>query len=185
MRRAGFITLCLFAASVRGGTYTHDLFARALANDSTAPDYALITVVDPKTHAERTVCTTANLFLGAIHREYGLGYTEADIKRVKAIALKQRDRRFVFARKAALDNLADYATPEALADVRKVFASKTDSQILDYRFIQSLTDTPDGMPRKQALARHQAYRDAVARALLERGIGCTMGDIGDFLSPHK
>jgi hypothetical protein len=185
MGRVIFITVCLFAASAYAGSYTYDLFARALANDSAAPDYVLITVVDPKTHAERTVCTTANLFLGAIHREHRLGYTEADIKRVKAIALNQRDRRFVLTHKTAINNLADYATPEALAEVHRVFASKTDSQLFDEKFIQSLTDTSRNLPRKEAWARHQAYRDAVARALLERGIGCTMGDIGDFLSPHK
>ena len=185
MRRAVFVMLCLFAVSVRGGTYTHDLFVRALVNDSTAPDYVLITVADPRTHSERVVCTTANLFLGAIHREYGLGYTEAEIKRAQTIALQQRDRRFVFTRKAALNNLADYATPEALADVRKVLATKTDSQLLQEDIAQSLTQVPDGMPRKQAIARHNAYRDAVARVLLERGIGCTMGDWADTLSPHK
>jgi hypothetical protein len=185
MHRTLFVTLCLVAVTVRAGTYTNDLFARALANDSTAPDYVLITVVDPKTREERSVCTTSNLFLGAIHREHGLGYADPDIKRAKAIALKQRDRRFVFTRKAALDNLADYATPEALAEVHKVFATKTDSQLFDEKLIQSLTDTPRNMPHKEAWARHQAYRDAVARVLLERGIGCTMGDIGDFLSPHK
>ena len=185
MRRAVFIALCLFAASARGGSYRYELFARALENLSTSPDYVLITVVDPKTHAERTVCTTANLFLGAIHREHGLGYAEADIRRAMAIALHQRDRRFLFTRKAALDNLADYATPQALADVRKVLATKTDSQLLHENTAQSLTEVPDDMPRKQAIARHNAYRDAVARVLLERGIGCTMGDWADTLSAHK
>jgi hypothetical protein len=178
MHRAVFITVCLLAVSVRAGTYTSDLFARALANDSTAPDYVLITVVDSKTNAERSVCTTANLFLGAVHREHGLGYTEADIKRAKAIALKQRDRRFVFTRKAALDNLSDYATSEALASVRRRLAGKSDSELLDRRFIESL------IPQRPEAA-HLAYRDAVARSLLERGIGCTMGDIADFLIPHK
>jgi hypothetical protein len=178
MRRTVFMTICLIAASVRAGTYTHDLFARALANGSTAPDYVLITVVDPKTHAERTVCTTANLFLGALHREHGLGYTEADIRRAKAIALKQRDRRFQFTRKAALENLADYATPQALSDVQQRFAGKSNSRLLDREFIASL------VPSRPEAA-HLAYRDAVARSLLERGIGCTMGDIADFLIPHK
>lgn len=178
----------LFACSivvVRAGTYNDDLFARALSNESTAPDYVLIAVVDPDTHTKRTVCTTANLFLGAIHREYGLGYTEADIHRAKTVALKQRDRMFVFKNKAALENLADYATPEALAEIRKLFATKSDSELLDQTFIQSLTVARRDLPYKEAVARHLAYRDAVAHALLERGIGCTMGDFVDALSPHK
>ena len=97
MRRALFFAILVCnSLPARAGSYSESLFARALANDSTAPDYVLITVVDPKTHAERTVCRTANLFFGAIHREYGLGYTEAEIKRAKAIALEQRDRVFCY-----------------------------------------------------------------------------------------
>jgi hypothetical protein len=183
--RHAIIMLCLFASGVRAGTYTDDLFARALANVSTAPDYVLITLVDPQTHAERTVCTTANLFLGAIHREYGLGYTDADVNRAKAIALKQRDRRFVFSRQAALDNLPDYATPEALAEVHKIFGTKSDSELLEGKLVESLTVARRDLPHKEAVARHLAYRDAVARTLLERGIGCTMGDAVDSLHPHK
>lgn len=183
MRSASFFAILLSSPLfAHAGTYSDDLFARALANDSTAPDYVLITVVDPQTHTKRPVCTTANLFLGAIHCEHGPGYTEAEIK---AIALKQRDRIFVFARKAALHNLADYATPQALADVRKIFASKSDLELLERTFIESLTVMRRNIPYKEAVAHHMAYRDAVARALLERGIGCTMGDHGDALTPHR
>jgi hypothetical protein len=171
--------------SARAGGYTDDLFARALANGSTAPDYVLISVVDPDTHTVRIVCTTANFFLGAIHREYDIGYTEADIKRAKAIALKQRDRIFVFKNKAALANLADYATPEALADVRTIFATKSDSELLDGKLVESLTVSRRDLPDAEAVARHDAYRDAIARALLERGLGCTRGDVVDALYPHQ
>jgi hypothetical protein len=100
------------------------------------------------------------------------------IKRAKAIALNQRDRCFVFTRKTALNNLADYATRKTLADVHRRFAGKTDSQLLDCGFIESLVPTDPE-------AAHLAYRDAVARSLLERGIGCKMGDIADFLMPHR
>src|ERR1700759_4940848 len=97
----------LLCRVVRAGTYNDDLFARALENYSPSPYYVLITVLDPDEHTSRVVCTTANLFLGAIHREHGLSYSEADRKRAEAIALEQRDRVFVFKDKKALANLWD------------------------------------------------------------------------------
>jgi hypothetical protein len=153
------------------------MFRAALSNSSTSPDYVLIKVRGPNDQTERTVCTTGNAFLGAIHREYDLGYTEAGEKRALEIALEQPERSFTFHKKAAIDNLADYETPEVLADVRRQFVGKKDSELLDREFIQSITN-------KRPDARHIAYRDAVAHALLERGIGCTIGCESDVLFPH-
>jgi hypothetical protein len=186
MHRSVFCALVLCSVfAARAGSYTDDLFARALENESTAPDYVLISVIDPDTHTKRIVCTTANLFLGAIHREHGLGYTEADRKRAKEIALNQRGRIFVFRNKTALANLSDYATPEALSEVQKIFATKSDSELLDGKLVESLTVCRPDLPYKEAVARHNAYRDAVARSLLERGIGCKMGDFVDALYPYQ
>jgi len=173
------LLLFLFTSFLaRAGGYTQAMFRDAIANVSTSPDYVLIKVIGSEGQSERTVCTTANLFLGAIHLEYGLGYTEGDQKRACDIALAQPERSFTFHKKAAIDNLADHETPEALADVRKQFAGKKDSELLDDNFIRSVTSKPSS-------ASHVAYRDAVAHALLERGIGCRMGDIADNLFPHQ
>lgn len=161
----------------RAGDYTQDMFRNALKNTSTAPDYVLITVRGPDDKAARTVCTTANLFLGAIHREYALDYSEASEKRAMEIALQQTNRSFKFQKEEAIKNLVDHGTPEALADVRRQFAGKKDTELLDQSFIRSITN-------KRPDAVHLAYRDAVAHALLERGIGCRMGDITDELYPQ-
>src|SRR5262245_10569278 len=178
MTRALSLAVLLFASlPAHAGSYTQSTFRAALANSSTAPDYVLIQIRGPDDQTERTVCTTANLFLGAIHIEYDLGYSEADQKRALEIALEQPKRSFIVRKKAATENLADYETPEALADVRRQFEGKKDSELLDREFIQSITS-------KRPDSAHRAFRDAVAHALLERGIGCKMGDIGDYLIPH-
>ena len=157
--------------------YTNDMFRQALANQSTSPDYILISVTTPE-GTKRTICATANSFLGAIHRQHGFAYTEEGEKRAIDIALQQPDRCFTFTKPAAIRNLADYETPEALAEVRRRFAGKSDSELLNRKFIDSLT-------QKRSAAKHMAYRDVTAHALLERGIGCRMGCIADFLIPHK
>jgi hypothetical protein len=177
MTRALLLAVLLFASLIaHAGSYSQSMFRAALTNSSTAPDYVLIQVHGPGDQPERTVCTTANLFLGAIHREFDLGYSEADEKRALEIALKQPERSFIFRKKAAIDNLADYETPESLVDVRRQFAGKKDSELLDREFINSIANT--------SRASHKAYRDAVAHVLLERGIGCTMGCVSDELFPH-
>jgi hypothetical protein len=178
MARALSLVVLLFTSLLaHAGGYTRSMFCAALSNDSTAPDYVLIHVRGPGDQTNHTVCTTANFFLGAIHTEFDLGYTEAGEKRALDIALRQPESPFIFRKKAAMDNLANAETPEALADVRRQFEGKTDSELLDREFIYSITN-------ERPQAKHLAYRDAVAHALLERGIGCTMGCVADQLSPH-
>jgi len=172
-----FTLLAANSASAQAAGYTNDRFRDALANRSTSPDYVLITVTTPGAK-ERTVCTTANFLLGAIHIEHGFSYSEHGEKRALGIALSQPDRSFTFTKPAAIRNLADYETPQALADARRRFAGKSDSQLLNPDLIESLT-------QRRSSTAHMAYRDAVAHALLERGIGCRMGCIADFLIPHK
>jgi len=178
MTRIVFATFfILSSAFARAGSYTDEMFRQALANRSTSPDYVLITVTTPG-GKPRDICITANFFLGAIHREHGFSYSEDGQKRALAIALQQPNRTFMFTKPAAIHNLADYETSEALADVRRRFTSKSDSELLDRKFIDSLT-------QKHSMAGHMAYRDATAHALLERGIECRMGCIADFLIPHE
>jgi|ERR1051325_5942428 hypothetical protein len=176
-RALSLLPLIVPSLLAHAGGYTQAMFLAALTNGSTEPEYVLIKVRGPDDQTERTVCTTENLLLGAIHREYDLGYTDADEKRAREIASKQPERLFTFRKKAAINNLADHETPEALADVRRQFAAKKDSELLDREFIHSIT-------HKWRDARYRAYRDAVAHALLERGIGCKMGDEFDDLYPH-
>jgi imidazolonepropionase-like amidohydrolase len=183
-QRCWLILLLAKAATAVDGEYNDELFYRALLNSGCcAPDYVLITVVNPKTHAKRTVCTTANLLLGALIREHNLLFEHDAQQRAAEIALRQPNREFTFTDAKAEQNLADYETLEALAEVRRLFATKTDSELLSGKLIESLTIVRRSS--KEADARHLAYRDAVAHILLERGIGCTQGDYTDALMPHK
>jgi hypothetical protein len=168
--------LALSSSLTRAGGYTQAMFRAALTNYTTSPDYVLITVRGPGDQTERTVCTTANFLLGAIDREHGLGSTELDQKRERDIALQTPECKFTFHKKAAIDNLADYETPEALAYVRRQFVGKTDAELVNRDYINSVVNA--------SRASHNAYRDAVAHALLERGIGCKQGCESDELFPH-
>ena len=173
-----FLPIVAFILSVlplRAGEYSHAMFVAAWTNYSTATDYVLIKVRGPGDKAERTVCTTVNFLRGAIDMEYRLLPTEE--KRETEIAMRHRNGSFTFRKQSAIANLIDYGTPEALADVRRIFADKKDSELLNREFINSIAS-------KRHDAMHRAYRDAVARALLERGIGCVMGCESDELFPH-
>jgi hypothetical protein len=185
MTRWVLVFVFVSTALTRAGQYNDHLFRQALSNDSTAPDYVLITAMDSTTHTRRTICTTANALLGALHREYSIGYDAVGQKRIKEIALRQSNRVFSFKKRDAAENLVDHSTSEALAEVRRLFAAKTDGELFDQKLIDSLTVFRRDLPYEQAEARHTAYRDAVARALLQRGVGCTMGCVTDNLTPHK
>ena len=63
--------------SVGASSYSQcgqDLFEEALGNQTSAPSFVLITVIDGKSGEGRQVCTEAPFLLGALHRELGLGY---------------------------------------------------------------------------------------------------------------
>ena len=177
MTRALPIVVLVFASLLaHAGSYSQSMFRAALTNTSTSPDYVLIKVRGPGDQTERILCTTANFLLGAIHREYDLGFTEAEQKQAIDIALIQPERLFIFRKQAAIDNLGDYETSKAVEYVHRQFAGKRDDELLNRDFINSIPNA--------SRSGHKAYRDAVAHALLERGIGCKQGCESDDLWPH-
>jgi hypothetical protein len=152
------------------------MFARALANQSTAPDYVLITVVDARDGAARIVCTAAPFLEGALHMEFDIPYDEAGEHRVHDMAFQQPDRVFRFSKPKALANVRPNYTQRQLEVIHASIAETTDAQLLDKRFVQILYTSRTGS---------RGYRDAVAHALLERGISCRRGcEIGD-LTPYR
>ena len=153
--------------------YTSAMFVRALANSSTAPDFVLITVVDARDESTRTVCTVAPFLKGALHIELGIPYDEDGRRQVRELALKQSDRVFRFSKPDALRNVQPGYTSRQLDSVRVLIAERPDSDLLDKRFVKTL------------YMRRGGSRNAVAHALLERGINCVRGCVVGDLTPYK
>jgi hypothetical protein len=133
-------------------------FEAAIHNQSTAPSYVLITVVDANTGASQSTCTTANLLLGAIHLEVGIGYDREGQSAAMQIALTNERHVFSFEKRKALDNIPRYYSDEDLAYVRKAVQGLSVPQVLDaiasqgplHDLLQGATQSgtlPTAMPR--------------------------------------
>jgi hypothetical protein len=158
--------------------YTGAMFHHDLDNTSTAPDFVLIRVTDTRTGSTREVCTEAPFLEGALHMEFGIPYDDAGEKKVRKLVLGQPDRHFQFSKPKALVNIPQYYTPQILDAVRKLVAPKSDDELIKTDFVQ-------GLYIKKLREEYSACRDAVAHALLERGISCTRGCRVGNLTPYK
>lgn len=172
----------LVAASVianpGGVVQSQTSFEAAVANASTAPSYVLITVVDDGLKTQRSTCTTVNLLLGAIHREYGLEYDAKGVAAAKRIALANQSHVFHFSKAEALKNVPSYFTDDDLRSVRSKLATLTVEQLRDGF---STSGTLHSIYQDQPGERHRAYRDAAACVLIERGLSPGHGDVSDQL----
>jgi hypothetical protein len=153
--------------------YTDGMFRAALANDSTAPNYVLVTIRDGRNRSSRLVCIEAPFLEGALHREHGLDYSESGQRRVRQLILASPDRIYTLSQPGALANVAPRYSPAVLAEVRSMLSSRSDAQLrsasLDWLYVRRPSDS------------YSAYRDAAAHVLLERGIlcgrGCVVGNL--------
>jgi hypothetical protein len=153
-------------------------FEAAIHNHSTAPSYVLITVVDSRSKSVRTTCTTANLLMGAIHREFGLEYDKASQAKAEEIALANKTHVFHLAKREALKNIPYSFSQSDLEAVRAKLASLSIAQLRD-GFAN--TGSLHSIYRVEPWERHQAYRDATACVLIERGLSPGMGDRTDHI----
>jgi hypothetical protein len=147
----GLAAITCHAQSAGAGTapmQSQASFETAIETHSTSPFYVLISAVDDNTGQSRTYCTTANFLMGAIHREYGIGYGRDDIAKADAIAIASKDHVFHFRKQEALDNIRpDYSEEELAA------------------------------ARESAAPQYSGYnKNAVACVLIERGLSPRMGD---------
>ena len=178
MHRFTGCALLILLATVPAGAgqpshYTDAMFRAAIANDSTAPNYLLVTIRDGRSGSSRLVCVEAPFLEGALHREHDLDYSESGRRRVRQLILASRDRVFTLSQPAALANVAPRYSPGVLAEVRSVLSSRSDAQLrsgsLDWLYASKPSDS------------YSAYRDAAAHVLLERGIlcgrGCVVGNL--------
>jgi hypothetical protein len=129
MNRVLLLLALTVTTSLAQSRYTESMYRKAVIEQSTSPLYVLFTLHDPKTGQDKTICTTANLLLGAIHMEYGLDYDKAGEKRELETALQQPGHRFTFTKRKALRNLESGDTPQMLAEARHYLKSMSDAQI--------------------------------------------------------
>jgi hypothetical protein len=99
-----FSIYTLFIQNINDST-KYEMFIVAIENESTAPNYVLVTVTNLNNNQTKEICTEAAFLNGAIHRELNIGYNEKSEKKVKGILIKQRDLHFSFKNKEALKNI--------------------------------------------------------------------------------
>jgi hypothetical protein len=180
--------LLLSVATAQAAThYTQEMFRRGVRqaqtfSATTGPLYVLITMRDPSGSAERIAATPAPFLLGAIDIENHLHFPDpehppkndeeirAKLKRKELqIALSQPDRVFVFRNPQARENVELRYTPAILAQVRQRLSGRSRADI-----IAAARARASWLHRvytsKRDLAAFRSYRDALAHALLERGI---------------
>jgi hypothetical protein len=159
--------------AAQASRYTDGMFRAAIANESTAPNYVLVTIRDERNDSSRLVCIEAPFLEGALHREHGIDYSESGQRRVRQLIFASRDRVYTLSRSDALANVAPRYSPAVLAEVRSMLASRTDAQLraapLDWIYARRSSDS------------YSAYRDAAAHVLLERGILCGRGCVAGNL----
>jgi hypothetical protein len=169
MRAALVFLLISCATASAESKYTNQMFRRAVVEDSTSPFYLLFTLHDPKTGADRVVCTVGSGLVGAIHFEHHLDFDEASQKAARRIALTTPGHRFTFTSRKALRNVRPYYSERVLAEVRLLVARLSPAQM---KRLNPLSDIYD----KKDQDTYNAYRDATAHAMLERGILVYMDD---------
>lgn len=142
-------------------------FEAAIRNNSTSPSYVLIYTTDDEARQHKPTCTTATFLLGAIRREYALGYGTADVSKAAEIALASSGRIFHFQQRLALNNIVVKYSGSDLAAAREFLAP----------FSKKELQTKFASVRGEHRLEIGGYaRDAIACALVERGLSPKLAD---------
>lgn len=156
-----------------------ELFAKAIQNRSTAPNYVLVTIVNDNTKEVRQGCVLAPFLLGALHDEQQIPYDAASIRKVEELALSNKEKIFHFKNGIALNNVRATYTPEILDEMRTALKSYSEKELRD-GFNGSETALMNLYMSKPGKL-YLAYRDTIACVLLERGLlprcGCVVGTL--------
>ena len=156
--------------------YTEAMFRSAFDNESTAPDFILVSVRAGQ-HAEPVVrCIEAPFLEGAIHTEFGIGYDEP--RKVRAMALGYFSKVLTLSKPKAIENVEPRYTPQQLANARQMLEGATAKELVSYEYINGLCGY------KINGEKPKLDRDAVAHVLLERGIPCVRGCFAGDLTPN-
>ncbi|WP_211471552.1 hypothetical protein [Collimonas humicola] len=167
----GLVVTPVFAAGGFSGgqsVQSRASYEAAIHNSSTSPSYVLITVVEARTESARSICTTANLLIGAINMEYGLGHDRAGYSKSDEIALSNQTHVFRFTKQDALNNVPFTYSDDDIAAARTFLAPFS---------VAELRDKFSSLYSSQRLALNGFSRDAIACVLIERGLSPKMADI--------
>ena len=147
----------------------------SFTNITTSPAYVMITIVNANTGEEHLTCTTANFFSGAIRKEAGLEFDAQGSKKAEALALSNKEHRFVFSNEEAWRNIPDVFSDQELADVRARLSSLSNAELR-----MRIGDIPPDVRRDYSAKRR--YKNATACFLIERGLAPYLADITGAVS---
>jgi hypothetical protein len=170
MVRRTIAVLCfvplMAAAGAAGAPFVQDQahYEQAVSAMSTAPYFVLVTLVDDTKNKSWTGCVPANVVMGAIHIELGVGYDAPAIERVRTVMLTTNDRAFHFANPQALANLPMNTYTPADLDRARAYLRAHGTQFL----LSSDWDKID--------AANKLNRPALACAIIEKGLAARMAD---------
>ena len=172
------VGVCVVAVTAHcGALKPKDHFASAIENNSTSPNYVLVTIVNEVTKETRLICTPAPFLLGALHKEHHLAYDAAGSGKAKELALAAKDRIFYFSNSDALKNVEPRYDDKILTEMRASLKGFSGEELKtgfrgDGKGLEKLY-------MKRPANQSSAYRDAIAHVLLERGYlprqGCVAG----------
>ena len=147
-------------------TLNYNLYKKALLNESTAPNYILISVQSGDIDYE-VICIEAPFLLGAIHKELSFDYSIDGENKAIDYALEKVNMKFLFQSDSAIQNIKPRYSQEILEEVINYFCAISTNELLN---------GPDSFELylrkiwKDKEKDFSAYRDATAFVLLTRGI---------------
>ncbi|MFC6032878.1 hypothetical protein ACFPZM_17245 [Pseudoduganella danionis] len=150
---------------------SHADYIKAIKDVSTSPYYVQVLLAFGPDQTARPYCVRAPFLQGALAREVGQEINRETWKTVQKLALENTERVFLFTKAEAISNLAlDRYTPDDLDRARALLAPYSAAELKEAFTTRTLREA-----RRFNTAGYQ--RDAIACALLERGLTPRSADI--------
>ncbi len=174
MKSVFFIILASILSSCAHALSQEEIFARAIQNRSTAPNFVVLNICDANGSCEER-CVEAPLLLGALQKENGIPFTEEGSKKALQLALAQTSSRsFTFLKKEAQDNLSIRYSKEDLKEAEALISPMSDKEIK--------SGFKDGSLLKKVNHDHfWNMMPALAYVLIKRGFEVGLGDVPPVL----
>lgn len=114
------------------GYQDHSSFVSAIhTSTSSVSEYVLIQVTNLNDNSTSNFCVSANFFMGAIHLEYGLSYSQPDISKAYEIAASNKSHHYSFSKKEAMSSMPIYAYHSVtdVAIIRNIIKNYTPNEL--------------------------------------------------------
>ena len=140
----------------------YPLYKKALLNESTAPNYILVSVKNENSEFE-IICIEAPFLLGAIHKEFDMADSVNGERKALDFALKNKEMKFSFQNDSATQNIKPRYTKTILKKVFNYFSEMSTYDVLNgpSSFKSYLLNI-----LKTDKIEYASYRDATAFLLL-------------------